>query len=225
MSSLPPRRLGNSRDHQQHYSATNMALTEDTSERFHGGGPSIALPPPLAVEGPPPWRQERSPGSLGLAELATLLGRVTGIHPQRSGRWRVAPTAGGLGSVELFVLSRGTDLLPAGAYHYLGTEHVLEVLGHVPPGDGRDTGLIVVGVGRLDKARRKYGSLGYRLVHLDAGVALSYRHDLAAALGLRSEERLTDLRRGLLSTLRLPDNGRYVLAFSLAVSATGSPTS
>ena len=83
----------------------------------------------------------------------------------------------------------------------------------------------MVGVGRLDKARRKYGSLGYRLVHLDAGVALTYLHDLAAAVGLRSEERPEDLDRGLLALLRLPDNGRYVPTFSLALHGTvpGSP--
>ena len=226
--SMPPHELRSPREHQKHYNASNIALTLALNEPYYGAR-VVALPTARPLDGPLPWLQA-GPQHRGIdvEELATLLWYAAGYQKIDGGGapWRIAPTAGGLGSPEVFVVARQVDGLPEGLYRYHSPRHVLESLkaSSLPlmqAALGIATALppcTIVGTGALGKVRSKYQNFSYRLVNLDAGVALGYLHDVAAALSLRVREYSDIHDKAIAEAIGLPiaDN-RYVPTFAIGL--------
>jgi SagB-type dehydrogenase family enzyme len=121
---------------------------------------------------------EFSGDPIALVQASTLLHCAYGrLESHR----RVVPSAGGLYSLELFLLALRVDDLPQGAYRYETLEHGLERLPAVPgrsvrsafvvPTDADRAAALLVLAGVFWRARFKYGTRGYRFVLLEAGHA------------------------------------------------------
>ena len=232
--SMPPHELRSPREHQNHYNASNIALTLALNEPYYGA-PVVALPAARPLDGPMPWSLAgpHRPG-IDVEELATLLWYAAGYQNIDGGaQWRIAPTAGGLGSPELFGIVRQVDGVPDGIYRYHSPRHVLErlkasslplmqaalgIATELPP-------CTIVGTGALGKVRSKYQNFSYRLVNLDAGVALGYLHDVASALGLRVREYSNIHDKGIAEAIGLPiAENRYVPTFAIGFGGDASDT-
>jgi SagB-type dehydrogenase family enzyme len=115
-------------------------------------------------------------------------------------RW--AATAGNLGSVELYVVSRRIEGLPTGVYFYQPREHSLAMLkqdvgGGLDPDEFVRRAMfikeeqlpdaVIILTGALHRVGRKYGPFGYRLIQLDAGASLSQLLMVANGLGLGAQ--------------------------------------
>jgi bacteriocin biosynthesis cyclodehydratase domain-containing protein len=166
-------------------------------------GPSYPLPAP-ALPLPATAVTEASaggpPGSrLGMPALATLLALVAGrqapADPSDLSRW--APTGGNLASVRLYAAAygEGFDAISGKLTTYDDLSHRLLAARAQPveaasllAGTGlrpRDRCLVLVFAADVARIGRKYGSFGYRLAHLDAGVAAAQLSIVASHLGLR----------------------------------------
>jgi SagB-type dehydrogenase family enzyme len=142
---------------------------------------------------------------LELDRVAALLLMTAGIRqpnddqPRRPVR-RWAPTGGNLGSVELYLAACDITGVEPGLYFYQPHEHILARLGPpraagamadfihaVSPQVQADTpGALIISAGALHRVARKYGAFGYRIINLDAGVALAQSQMVARGLGLKA---------------------------------------
>jgi SagB-type dehydrogenase family enzyme len=168
---------------------------------------SLALPRampdmPFGISRALRGEMQPSDGRFGIEQLSTALRVTAGLRQfqQTDGpvsRW--APSAGNLGSPELFVAVRNIDGLPAGLYYYDAQDHSLTSLtrrhGGLLPDDlmarvlRRESDLpeaLVIFTGAFHRIARKYGAFAYRLMHLDAGAAAVQLEVAAAALGAHS---------------------------------------
>lgn len=137
-------------------------------------------------------------GQFGSTELAWVLSRVAGRrapgHPANLRRW--APSGGNLASVRLYVTAAGRAFGPAAGCLavYDDMEHRLTVVraGPVPiirllEGTSlaaTEPTAALVFVADTARIAAKYGSFGYRLSHLDAGVAAAQLIAVTQELGL-----------------------------------------
>lgn len=107
---------------------------------------------------------------------------ITGILPTEAGPhfFRTAPSAGGLYPSELYLISRGTQHLPAGLYNYQARQHTLmhywenEVWNSLrdacfwhPALEGSQLALVVTTV--FERSAWRYQDRAYRRVLLDSG--------------------------------------------------------
>jgi SagB-type dehydrogenase family enzyme len=140
--------------------------------------------------------------SFSVEELSTLLMTCAGIKADRTPgsavkRW--SATGGNLGSVEVYLAVRNVSGLAAGLYFYEPRRHSLahfqrhkgtlpieEFMRRVLGCRGELPDALALLTGSLQRLTRKYGAFGYRLVNLDAGVAMSQMHLVARALGVWS---------------------------------------
>jgi SagB-type dehydrogenase family enzyme len=186
------------KDHQAHYLASNLKLSASPGVVLHSSS-TFRLPPPQQLHVPVPWAGEPAPAlvsRLSTCALSIFLARVAGETRDGTGWHRTAPTGGNLGSVRLWVLVRDVDGLAKGAYLYDPREHALALRGRFDDSDlsealGTTAELppcVVLGAGDLAKCAKKYQSFAYRLIHLDAGVAIAFAHTVAQGLGLRLRE-------------------------------------
>jgi SagB-type dehydrogenase family enzyme len=189
-TSKPPRRFLNPRDYQVHYNIRNIALARKESEACHGAQREAL--DPAAIPAPRQLPQTR----ITLFHLTTLLSRAAGYQDRAvEGRRRIAPTGGNLGSVEIGALVLDVDGINPGIYRYSPADHGLEFLDTVDAEDirgalgvsGRLPACTLIGLSQLGKVFSKYGQFAYRIVHFDAGVALSYLFEVAAHLGLGTQ--------------------------------------
>ena len=233
-ASLPPHELRSPREHQNHYNAANIALTLELSEPYYGA-PVVALPAARPLDGPLPWSEVGSQRrEIDVEELATLLWYAAGYQKIEGGALRrIAPTAGGLGSPELFVIARQVHGVPEGLYRYHSPRHVLERLKDsslplVQAALGIATALppcMIVGTGALGRVRSKYQNFSYRLVNLDAGVVLGYLHDVAAALGIPLQEYSNMHDKAMAAALGRPlAEHRDVPTFAIGLGGEHPPT-
>lgn len=139
-----------------------------------------------------------SPARLGSAQLARILIQVGGRrapgHPGDLRRW--APSGGNLASVRLYTVATGADfgVTAERLTVYDDIEHRLIMVraGQAPmsqllAGTGlavTEPAVAIVFVADVARIARKYGSFGYRLCHLDAGVAAAQLIAVAQELGL-----------------------------------------
>ena len=226
---LPPEPFRNPREHQNHYQATNIALTLSTEPPYYGA-PSLALPSPDPLPHPPPWYARPVPNEdVSLRQLASLLRYAAGRAESDGRVWRIAPTGGGLGSPELFVLVREVADLSPGLYRYDSPRHALERLrdpsdAPVQAALGIASALpacVIVGTGALGKLRAKYRNFSYRLVNFDAGVALAYLHDVASAQGLAVCEYPDVHDKALADAIGLPPHGsRSIITFAIGLGGS-----
>jgi SagB-type dehydrogenase family enzyme len=129
-------------------------------------------------------------GSLG-AFFELALG-ITAWKEHRGARWalRANPSSGNLHPTEAYALLPGSPGLPAGLYHYVSRDHVLErrftpsgasaaVLDRLLP-----AGAFLVGLASIHwREAWKYGERAFRYCQHDAGHALASIRYAAAALG------------------------------------------
>ena len=129
---------------------------------------------------------------------------------------RIAPSAGGLGSAELFVVVRDLPGLAPGVYHYFAYEHVLERLratsdtvlagalglapAELPP-------VLLVGTAHLTKVRQKYNDFAFRFGHLDAGVTRAFMDDLLRAAGVPYRDLVDARDAAVAEAISLPTVG------------------
>jgi SagB-type dehydrogenase family enzyme len=133
---------------------------------------------------------------LSAAVLAKLLWLANGARVEPGGPpRRHSPSAGGLGSVESFVLALDVEGVPPGVHHYDVARHDLA---QVRAGDFRgwlrecatsqlewaDASALVVLVSRMARLAQKYQERAYRLGLLDAGHVSQSVYLAATALGL-----------------------------------------
>lgn len=109
---------------------------------------------------------------------------------------RVMPSAGNLGSCEVYLLANHVLDLASALYRYNSVAHALDRV-PVPPYAFCDLlkgcslnaeGLakapaVVIMTGAYERIARKYQAFGYRLVHFDAGVSLARAAEIGGALG------------------------------------------
>lgn len=208
---LPSRHLVNPKSHQVHYHTANVEKTHE-GKRYVNVEP-IVLPgyeelPRLeghTLEHLPGTDSSRAlNGSLDLKSLTSLLLFSGGIRPAGTApadklrRW--APTGGNLGSVELYVAAVHVKGLASGIYFYQPLNHSLAGLSHdarpldvldfigqaVPDEDIDAAAALIITVAAHHRVLSKYSAFAYRLINLDAGVALGQLHMVGNSLGLRT---------------------------------------
>jgi SagB-type dehydrogenase family enzyme len=174
----------------------------------HRGQPRLALPArqPLAMPlgvalGRRRSAYEYAPRPLALGLLADLCGWTCGIGRRTPAYGRpdfplgLSPSAGGLWSVNLYVVAHRVEGLAGGLYSYHPGDHCLIELHR---GDLResvrrcamgqpqvaDAPAALILSCSLGRGAWKYGVRHYRTVHLDAGVVTQSLYLVATALGM-----------------------------------------
>ncbi|MEU4216693.1 nitroreductase family protein [Actinoplanes sp. NPDC026623] len=213
---FPPREWLNPKDHQAHYRPANAALQRYNKE--------YRAAPRIALNG---GRPGTAPG-VTRTDLSALLLRTAGLRdsgptavPGQVSRW--SPTGGNLGSVQAYLLALDVDGVAPGWYFYQRGDHSLARIRALPTADGaaeavcpvlarqRPAALIVL-TGALGLVAAKYHDFAYRILCLDAGVALAQMAAVAGEYGLtaRFADRWDDL--ALNAALRLQDSAEPVTA-------------
>ncbi len=173
-------------------------------------------------------REASSPARLGSAQLARILAQVGGRrapgHPSDLRRW--APNGGNLASVGLYAVTAGSGFGATAERLtvYDDIEHRLIVAraGRVRISKVlAETGLepaepaaVIVFVAQVARIARKYTSFGYRLAHLDAGVAAAQLIAVAQELGLAVAFAPT-WSAGLAEFLELLPDQEYITAVAV----------
>jgi len=219
---MPPREIGSRRVHQRHYLAQNIEETKRPADPYHG-----------ATVTPLPSADFANGSGLRLETIAALLRHAAGFQEVEGEPRRIAPTGGGMGSPELFVIVRAMDGLRPGIHHYHAPRHVLEWLYEPAAADisaalgaaSWDWPCTIVGAGALRKLHSKYANFAYRLVNLDAGIALHILGDLASRSGLAMAEATDAHDEALAQLIRVPrKDNRYVITFALGVGVATATT-
>lgn len=139
-----------------------------------------------------------------LEELATLLEMAYGVngHSHAYGvpnfPMRTAPNAGGLQSIEVYVVAFDVNGLEPGVYYYNAEKSGLT---QIDRGLMRrrvhqiclflqewisESGAVLFLTCNIEKLFWKYGKKAYRMTHMDAGVVADHLHLTAGAIGLGS---------------------------------------
>lgn len=210
---FPSRHLNDPKGHQVHYRASNLDLAKE-SKRYPNVA-KITLPAQAELMQVPGNTLEHLPGAtnnaatapLHVEALASLLLFSGGIwHDEppsaiktvKPKRW--AATGGNLGSAELYVAAYNVEGLEPGLYFYQVQEHLLACLS---PGWGQSEvaafiqqaavnptaetpDALLLSVGALHRVGSKYGAFAYRVINLDAGVALAQLQMMGSSLGLQT---------------------------------------
>ncbi|QGU28024.1 SagB/ThcOx family dehydrogenase [Microbacterium oryzae] len=196
-TAFPPRSLASPKDHQVHYKQSNIVLQRE-SKRWPSA-PTTPLTQRAAirqVDGLPDPAAPATATDLTAGMLADIVTRTAGNRDEgtpREGkvrRW--AATGGNLGSVQAYVLARRVDGLAAGVYGYQRGDDSYALLPWADPsadlaGVSESADAVLVLTGALGRVASKYAAFSWRIVHLDAGVALAQARLLAAAHGVHTE--------------------------------------
>lgn len=205
------RHLLDPKDHQVHYRASNMELAHEGKR--YPGNPRVALSPREHLAGASGSTLECLPGSqelkapaqpLNVDALASLLLKGAGVRhddgvkTSKLQRW--SPTGGNLGSVELYVVVSRVEGLAPGVYFYQSQDHMLAYLrqmereeyasllqGAILTDSGTQPDALILSVGAYHRVGHKYSTFAYRVINLDAGVALAQMHMVAHSLGISAQ--------------------------------------
>lgn len=141
--------------------------------------------------------REFSSRSLSGAKLGKLLGLSNGFkNLTGTGSYsRNAPSAGGLASCEMYILSMNVENVEPGIFHYDASSHRLNLLKRgdfrdwasqmvILQGELRAAGALIFLASNQARLRSKYGPRAYRLGLLDAGHVSENLYLVAAALKL-----------------------------------------
>lgn len=176
---------------------------------------------------------------LAIEALSSLLGHAIGLGRRVSAYGRtdyplsVAPSGGGLNSVAVYVAVRRVDGLPPGIYAYQPTAHFLTTHTVGDPTERmRDVYLqtefpttVAVSlmlVGRLRRVLAKYPLRHYRVLHVDAGIAIQNLYLVSTALGL-SCCAITGYRdQSVKDLLRLDEGEIPTVVFAVGYSPSAS---
>ena len=185
-------------------------------------------------------RSAPSSAPLSLAGLAGLLRFTAGLRRPATPERRVlrwAASAGNLGSVELFMLTRGMNGLPAGLYFYQPAHHTLAAVelrsgeldmdltmrSLLPESPRAEVAVLFTSA--FARLQQKYGPFAYKLSLLDAGVALAQFHFVARSFGFWSQTMCTwpdDLVERLCGLTPFQEQVTAVVALS-HTGAAGDP--
>lgn len=196
---FPPRDWLNLKEHQAHYRPANHAL-----QRYNKEYQAAARLP------------------LGDGSLSDLLRRTAGLRdlgekalPGQVSRW--APTGGNLGSVQAYLLALDVPGLEPSWYFYQRADHSLGRIraasaGICPPLEETAPSALLVLTGALGVVAAKYHDFAYRILSLDAGVALAQLAAVAEThdITTRFAERWDDT--AIHDALRLDPNAEPVTA-------------
>ena len=168
---FPPIRLNNPRTHQNHYEASNIELSFEQREF-----PTETFVPLPALTVPMPEPR----GGLTVETLGEVLGFSFGFKKARTSegggkvlRW--SPTGGNLGSPQAYLEAKGIPGLENGNYAYRARDHSLAMLPQHSGASQVGIGTVrVIVVSELNRVWKKYATFSYRVVNLDAGVALTH---------------------------------------------------
>ncbi|MES0824965.1 nitroreductase family protein [Ruegeria sp. SCP11] len=187
-TALPPRSILSRRDHQNHYSASNLALAREVGLLLPGR--QKILLPQAVIEAD---ASRTKTGDLTLKALAGLLSFAGG---QKAGSdsmpRRIAPSGGNLGSPRIWVFARSVPGLDRCIYLYEPSDHSLHPFGPfhdnelakaLDAHEGLPQAVLII-AGDLARVRRKYRDFALRVVHMDAGVALHYAALASQAQGI-----------------------------------------
>ena len=129
---------------------------------------------------------------LDWAQIGQLLWVAGGVTAKKQGfAFRAAPSAGALYPMEIYLLSKD------GLYHYLPSDHKLEVLSQndlrdslaaaaLGQGSVREAPIDIVICAVYQRVTAKYGKRGIKYVHIEAGHIAQNIHLEAVAMGLGS---------------------------------------
>ncbi len=208
---FPSRHLLDPKDHQIHYRASNVELAH--SGKRYLSNSQIVLPRREDIASTDGTTLEHLPGTnrsmksstrtLDITALASILLKSAGIREteevktNKLQRW--TPTGGNLGSVELYVAVRAIQGLTPGWYFYQAHDHTLVYLSGLEQqefttlcqeamivSDDSQPDAFVICVGAYHRVGHKYASFGYRIINLDAGVALAQMHLVASSVGINA---------------------------------------
>ncbi|MBV9713428.1 MAG: SagB family peptide dehydrogenase [Ktedonobacteraceae bacterium] len=208
---FPSRHLLDPKDHQVHYRASNMELAHEGKR--YPGNPSVKLPGREQLVAASGQTLAHLPGRdtsivarrvLNVKALANLLLKGAGVRhddgtkTNKLQRW--SPTGGNLGSVELYVVAASVEGLEPGVYFYQPQNHTLAYLRRMEreeyerllqeailPDSGMQPDALILSVGAYHRVGHKYSTFAYRVINLDAGVALSQMHMVAHSLGIAAQ--------------------------------------
>ncbi len=120
-------------------------------------------------------------------------------------RW--APTGGNLGSPQAYFTTRDVPDVPDGRWMYRGDAYAACRLGDADDGD---PGVELVVVSEMYRVWKKYNTFSYRIVALDAGVAMAHVAIAATGLGLPTTNHLGWVAAELQSRYDLDDSEQMV---------------
>jgi len=204
------RRLLNLKSHQDHYRSSNIELSQQ-AKRYPSAA-RVVLPrfefPRLDVDTLPaiiPNPQRPASARVSLTNLSELLMLSAGLRPADTltgMRRRWTATGGNLGSVELYVAAADVAGLEPGFYFYQAQDHVLAKLfpdqnrkhvvefmrETVPARPNTVPNAMIVMAGAVSRVAQKYSAFAYRVIHLDAGVALAQMQAVAGSLGFEASQ-------------------------------------
>lgn len=195
---FPPARLTKPRTHQQHFEPANIALS---LEQRPAEGEWFPLPVDLEVDRP----------NGAAASLAHVLASGFALKPPHLAeagkvrRW--APTGGNLGSPQAYFTTRDVPDVPDGRWMYRGDAYAACRLGDADDGD---PGVELVVVSEMYRVWKKYNTFSYRIVALDAGVAMAHVAIAATGLGLPTTNHLGWVAAELQSRYDLDDSEQMV---------------
>jgi SagB-type dehydrogenase family enzyme len=193
-TAFAPRHLSNPRDHQVHYKESNIALQRES--KLWPSAPTLPLPAParVDVDWPEPGA-EATATTLRLPALTDVIVRSVGNRnlgtPLEGKVRRWAPSGGNLGSVQAYLVARDVEGLVPGVYGYDRGNDALAMLPWADPetalaGVDPDAAAVLIYTGALARVGSKYAAFAWRILHLDAGVAVHHTRMLAAAHRLES---------------------------------------
>jgi len=182
-------------------------------------------------------RRDFGTGPLDSERLLSLLGWTFGTRATtmaydfRDTPLRYMPSAGGLGSIDAYIVVGNVEDVDPGSYYFdpnAGLKHLapgvmMPNLASLLPDQSwlADSAALVVLVANLDRLRGKYGVMTTKLSMLDSGLALGHLGLVATALELRSTIIGGLPTDELRKVLRLEDPGRTPIA-SIAVGTRGA---
>ncbi|MCY9160800.1 SagB family peptide dehydrogenase [Bacillus atrophaeus] len=204
---FPSKHLINPKSHQVHYNPKNLLLTNE-AKNYPSAALTVlpkeeSLPHPKGSflknrYEPIPVKEE-----LNLESLTRLFLTSGGLRDAGSGqvsdkvqRW--APTGGNLGSCQIYILALSVKGLVPNCYYYQHLDHSLAKIGpslteeEIKKQMTDITGLtedqlpkaLVFFTGAYERVASKYNGFAYKVIHLDAGVALSQMHAVSTGLGI-----------------------------------------
>lgn len=177
-------------------------------------------------------RRDFGTDPLDLSRLQGLLHWTVGVRASTTAYdWRNAPqrfvaSAGGLASMDAYVIANNVTDLEHGAYYFdyrrgfvrVSRGFMAQRLADLMPGQTwlSRAAAVVVFVANTQRVSHKYAEMAFKLMMLDAGVAVGHAELVATALELRSTV-LGGLPADQLSALLRLDNRTRVPIVTLAV--------
>lgn len=173
-----------------------MAASMRRSSRRHPHRPRVSLPSRRPVDARLEHvldaRRSRCPLAGSRLQLADLSMLLSAYEAGPADDRRRVPSGGALYPLELYVVARSVEEVPAGVYHFDPFDRALELLvpgepalesAFVDPAVAESPAILLV-TGLFWRSRCKYGLRGYRFALLEAGHLMQTLLLLATAAGI-----------------------------------------